>query len=49
MDGPQLSGMRKRGVEGTGFEGGNVRIRAGKRKVGVKSKLEGWANEAFGM
>ena len=48
VDGQQ-PGMRKRGGGGSGFEAGNVKIRAGRGKVGVKSKLEGWANEAFGM
>jgi len=49
VDGQQATGMRKRGGGGSGFEVGNVKIRAGRGKVGVKSKLEGWANEAFGM
>ena len=49
VDGGEQQRVRRRGGAGTGFEGGNVRIRAGKGKVGVKSKLEGWANEAFGM
>ena len=49
VDGQQPTGMRKRGGGASGFETGNVKIRAGKGKVGVKSKLEGWANEAFGM
>ena len=50
VDGQQATGMRKRGGGGSGFEAGNVKIRAGRGKIGVmKSKLEGWANEAFGM
>jgi len=49
VDGQQPTGMRKRGGGASGFEAGNVKIRAGKGKVGVKSKLEEWANQAFGM
>ena len=49
VDGQQQPGVRKRGGGASAFEAGNVRIRAGRGKVGVKSKLEGWANEAFGM
>ena len=52
VDGQQQqppSGMRKRGGGASAFDTGNVKIRAGKGKVGVKSKLEGWANDAFGM
>jgi hypothetical protein len=47
LDGSEGLTKRRTGVVKSGFEVERVRIRAGKNVV--SSKLEGWANEAFGM
>ena len=41
-------GARRKGTERSGFEAFRGKIRAGKG-VGISSKHEAWAKEAFGM